>query len=91
MCVDFTDLNKACPKDNHPLSNIGRLVDSMARYKLLSLIMEANARYHQIPMAEKHRIHTNFVTAQGGYCYKMMPFELKNVGAVLDHNERMGR
>ena len=38
MCVDFTDLNKACPKDNYPLPRIDTLVDSTARHQLLSFM-----------------------------------------------------
>lgn len=81
LCVDFTDLNKACPKDNHPLPKIDRLVDSTAGHALLSF-MDANAGYHQIPMAEKDRPHTAYITSQGVYCYKMMRFRLKNAGAT---------
>ena len=72
LCVDFTDLKKACPKDDHPLPKIGRLVDSTVGHELLSF-MDANAGYHQIPMAEKDQIHTTFVTAQGVYYYKICP------------------
>lgn len=75
ICVDFTDLNKTCPKDNHPLINTDRLVDSSARHALLSF-MDANAGYHQIPMAEQGRVYAAFVTNQGVYCYRMMPFVL---------------
>lgn len=64
MCVDFTDLNKACPKYNHPLLKIESLVDLTVSHELLSL-MDANAGYHQILMAEKDHIHITFVTAQG--------------------------
>ena len=51
MCVDFTDLNKACPKDDYPLPKIDRLVDSTAGHALLSF-MDANAGYHQIPILQ---------------------------------------
>lgn len=64
MCVDFTDLNKACPKDNHPFPKIDRLVDSTAGHKLLSFT-DVDAGYHQISMVKKDRVHTAFVTAQG--------------------------
>ena len=52
MCVDFIDLNKACPKDDYPLPKIDRLVDSTAGHALLSF-MDANAGYHQIRLAEE--------------------------------------
>ncbi|XP_057543932.1 uncharacterized protein LOC130823331 [Amaranthus tricolor] len=81
MCVDFTDLNKACPKDDYPLPKIDRLVDSTAGHALLSF-MDANAGYHQIPLATEDQPHTAFITSTGVYCYKVMPFGLKNAGAT---------
>jgi len=52
MCIDFTDLNRACPKDNYPLPKIDRLEDSTAGHELLSF-MDAFSGYHHIPLAEK--------------------------------------
>ena len=77
MCVDFTDLNKACPKDSFPLPRIDQLVDSTTGHKLLSF-MDAFSRYNQILMDEEDQEKTSFVTNQGLYCYKVMPFGLKN-------------
>ena len=51
MCVDFTDLNKACLKDSYPLSRVDVLVDSMAQHQLLSF-MDAFSDYNQIKMDE---------------------------------------
>ena len=51
MCIDFTDLNKACPKDSYPLSRVDVLVDSTAQHKLLSF-MDAFSGYNQIRMDE---------------------------------------
>ena len=81
MCVDFTDLNKACPKDNYPLPRIDRLVDSTTGHKLLSF-MDAFSGYNQIKMEETDQEKTSFVTSQGLFCYKVMPFGLKNAGAT---------
>ena len=81
MCVDFTDLNNTCPKDNYPLLNIDRLVDSTAGHELISLIDMASG-YHQIPMKEGDEEKTSFITHKGTYCYRMMPFGLKNAGAT---------
>ncbi|KAL2235115.1 UNVERIFIED_CONTAM: Retrovirus-related Pol polyprotein from transposon [Sesamum indicum] len=81
MCVDFTDLNKACPKDPYPLPRIDTMVDSTAGYELFSM-MDAYQGYHQIQMAEEDRDKTSFVTDKGIYCYNMMPFGLKNAGAT---------
>nr|POF02826.1 transposon ty3-g gag-pol polyprotein [Quercus suber] len=69
MCVDFTDLNKACLKDSFPLLKIDQLVDSTAGHKLLTF-MDAFSRYNQIKMAEEDQEKTAFITNQGLYCYK---------------------
>ena len=61
MCVDFTDLNKACPKDNYPLLRIDTLVDSTAIHELLSF-MDAFSGYNQIKMKEEDQEKTSFVT-----------------------------
>ena len=81
MYVNFTDLNKACPKDNFPLSRIDQLVDSTAGHKLLTF-MDAFSGYNQIKMAKEDQEKTAFITSQGLYYYKVMPFGLKNVGAT---------
>ena len=77
MCVDFTDLNKACPKDSYRLPRIDQLVDSIAGHRLLSF-MDAFSRYNQIRMDEANQEKTSFFTSQGLFCYKVMPFGLKN-------------
>ena len=81
MCVDFMDLNRACPKDNYPLLRIDTLVDSTARHELLSF-MDAFSGYNQIKVNEEDQEKTSFVTSQGLFCYKVMSFELKNAGAM---------
>ena len=81
MCVDFTDINKACPKDSYPLPRVEVLVDSTARHQLLSFI-DAFSSYNQIRMHEDNQEKTSFVTSQGRFCYKVMPFDLKNAGAT---------
>ncbi|XP_030945651.1 uncharacterized protein LOC115970120 [Quercus lobata] len=81
MCVDFTDLNKVCPKDSYPLPRIDQLVDSTAGHKLLSF-MDAFSGYNQIRKDEVDQEKTSFVTSQGLFCYKVMPFGLKNAGAT---------
>ena len=62
MCVDFTDLNKACPKDSFPLPRIDQLVDSTDRHKLLSF-MDSFSGYNQILMDEEDREKTLFITS----------------------------
>ena len=79
MCVDFTELNKACPKDSYPLLRVDVLVDLTARHQLLSF-MDAFSGYNQIRMHKADQEKTSFVTSQGLFCYKVMPFGLKNAG-----------
>ena len=81
MCVDFTDLNKACPKDSYPLPSIDALVDSAAGCKLLSFL-DAFSGYNQIKMHPMDEEKTAFMTERSCYCYKVMPFGLKNAGAT---------
>ena len=81
MCVDFTNLNRACPKDSFPLPRIDQLVDSIAGHKLLTF-MDAFSGYNQIKKAEEDQEKTTFITSQRLYCYKVMSFRLKNAGVT---------
>ena len=96
MCVDFTDLNKAYPKDSFPLPRIDQLVDSIAGHKLLTF-MDAFSGYNQIKMVKEDQEKTAFITSQGFYCYKVMPFGLNNAGATYQRlvykmfNKQIGR
>lgn len=77
MCVDFIDLNKACPKDNFPLSMIDTFVDSTVDHQTLSF-MDAFSEYNQIKMHESDQEKTSFITDWELYYYRVMPFGLKN-------------
>nr|ABF96190.1 retrotransposon protein, putative, Ty3-gypsy subclass [Oryza sativa Japonica Group] len=79
MCVDFTDLNKACPKDHFPLPRIDQLVDSTAGCELLSFL-DAYSGYHQISMAKEDEEKIAFITPFGVFCYVKMPFGLITAG-----------
>ena len=79
ICVYFTDLNGACPKDNFLLPRIDQLVDSTVGHKLLTF-MDAFFRHNQIQMTEEDQEKTAFIISQRLYCYRIMPFGLKNVG-----------
>ena len=81
ICVDFTDLNKECPKDSYPLPRVNVLVNSTAQHQLLSF-MDAFSGYNQIRMDEADQEKTSFVTNQGLFYYKVMSFGLKNAGAT---------
>ncbi|KAJ8633335.1 hypothetical protein MRB53_026671 [Persea americana] len=81
VCVDFTDLNKACSKDSFPLPKIDQLIDATAGYDRMSFL-DAYRGYHQIPLYAADQEKTAFITPRGTYCYKVMPFGLKNAGAT---------
>jgi hypothetical protein len=79
MCIDFTDLNKACPKDEFPLPRIDSLVDATASSELMSLL-DCYSGYHQIWMKKEEEPKTSFITPSGTYSYLRMPEGLKNAG-----------
>jgi hypothetical protein len=79
MCIDFTDLNKACPKDEFPSPRIYSLVDAAATLELMSLL-DCYSGYHQILMKKEDEPKTSFITPSGTYCYLRMPEGLKNTG-----------
>ena len=81
VCVDFTELNRACPKDLFPMSRIDQLVDVMVGHPRMSFL-DAFQGYHQIPLALDDQEKTAFVTPVGNYHYKVMPFGLKNAGST---------
>lgn len=81
MCVDFTDLNKACPQDCYPLPEIDWKIESLCGYPF-KCFLDAYKGYHQIQMAKEDEEKTAFHISQGVYCYTKMPFGLKNAGAT---------
>ena len=80
-CVDFRNLNKACPKDEFPLPNIDLLIDSAAGSSMFSF-MDGFSGYNQIKIAPKDAEKTAFRTPMGNFYYIVMPFGLKNAGAT---------
>jgi hypothetical protein len=81
MCVDYTDLNKHCPKDPFGLPWIDQVIDSMAGCDLLCFL-DCYSGYHQITIKEEDQEKTAFITPFGVYCYTTMSFRLKNAGAT---------
>jgi hypothetical protein len=81
MCVDYTNLNKHCPKDPFGLPRIDEVVDSMADCELLSFL-DCYSGYHQIALNKDDQIKTSFITPFGAYCYTTMLFGLKNAEAT---------
>ena len=81
VCVDYTDLNEACPKDSLPLPRIDQNVDAGAEHRTLSFL-DAFSRYHHITIHPLDIEKTTFITPHGLYCYNVMPFGLKNAAAT---------
>jgi hypothetical protein len=88
MCVDYTDLNKHCPKDHFGLPRIDQVADSMAGCVLLCFL-DCYSGYHQIALKEEDQIKTAFITSLGMYGYKTMPFGLKNAEATYQRANQM--
>jgi hypothetical protein len=81
MCIDYTSLNKACPKDEYPLPRIYQIIDSTMLCKLLSFL-DAYSGYHQISLVINNNEKTAFITLFGIFCYTKMTFRLKNEGVI---------
>jgi hypothetical protein len=77
MCIDYTSLNKACPKDPFPLSRIDQIVDSTSGCDLLCFL-DAYSGFHQIPISREDEEDTTFIIVDGLFCYVSMPYGLKN-------------
>jgi hypothetical protein len=77
MCIDYTNLNKAYPKDPYPLPRIDQIMDSTSGCDLLSFL-DAYSGFHQIQMSRQDMKHTAFLTMDGLYYYVVMPYGLKD-------------
>jgi hypothetical protein len=84
MCIDYTSLNKACPKDPFPLPRIDQIVDSTSGCDLL-YFLDAYLGFHQIPMSREDKENTAFITVDGLFCYVSMPYGLKNALPTFVH------
>jgi ribonuclease HI len=82
MCIDFTSLNKACPKDNFPLPQIDKIVNSASGCEVMSLL-NCFSGYHQIYMKKEDKASTSFITPFGTYCFIRMPKGLKNARSTF--------
>jgi hypothetical protein len=87
MCVDYTGLNKACPKVPYPLPRIDQIVDSTAGCETLSFL-DAYSGYHQIRM-ESDQLATSFITPFGMYCYRW-PFGTNTMGRPRHDTKKHG-
>ncbi|KAF3955964.1 hypothetical protein CMV_018877 [Castanea mollissima] len=79
VCVDFTDLNKACPKDSFPMPRIDQLVNATIGHPRISFL-DAFQGYQPLALDDQEK--TAFITPTRNYHYKVMPFGLKNAEAT---------
>src|SRR5215216_2047914 len=89
ICIDFTDLNKACPKDPFPLPRIDQIVDSTSGCDLLSFL-DAYSGYPTIFMSKEDKEKTSFITPCGTYCFICMPFGLKSARSTFARAVQIG-
>ena len=81
ICIDYRDLNTACPKDEFPLPITDVMIDNTCGFERMSF-MDGFSGYNEIKMYPDDEKHTSFRTPSGVYCYTVMPFGLKNAGAT---------
>ena len=81
MCINFTDLNQACPKDTYPLPSIDKLINSASGYPYLGF-MDAYLRYNLIRMHPSDEKKIAFITEHANFCYRVMSLKLRSVGAI---------
>jgi hypothetical protein len=77
MCIDYSSLNKPCPKDPFSLPQIDQILDSTSGYDLLCFL-DAYFGFHQIPMSRENEEDAAFIIVDGLFCYVSMPYGLKN-------------
>jgi hypothetical protein len=82
VCVDYRDINRACPKDNFPTPFIDQLIDDCAGSEIYSF-MDGFSGYNQINIAPADQHKTAFICPWGTFAYKKLPFGLKNAGATF--------
>ena len=81
VCVDFTNLNRACSKDLFPMPKIDQLVDATYGHPRMSFL-DAFQGYHQIALASEDQEKTAFISPDANYYYTMIPFGIKNARAI---------
>jgi hypothetical protein len=82
VCVDYRDINKACPKDNFPTPFVDQIVDDCAGSEIFSL-MDGFSGYNQINISPEDQHKTTFICPWGTFVYRKLPFGLKNAGATF--------
>ena len=82
VCIDFRDLNWACPKYNFPTAYIDQIIDNCARSVIFSF-MDGFFGYNQIEILLLDQHKTTFIFPLGSFTYHKIPFSLKNIGVTF--------
>jgi hypothetical protein len=82
MCIDFTDFNKCCPKDDFPLMRINKIVDSATGCEMM-VLLNCVLGYHQIWLHKEDEEKNSFITPFRTHCYLRMPKGLHNAGPTF--------
>ena len=82
VCIEFRDLNKACPKDNFPTLHIDQIIDNYAGSVIFSF-MDGFSDYNQIAIFPSDQHKMTFIFPWGTFAYKKLAFSLKNAGATF--------
>ena len=82
VCVDYRDINRACPKEKYPTPFIDQIIDECAGSEIYSL-MDHFSGYNQIKILPADQHKTAFICPWGTFAYKKLPFGLKNAGATF--------
>jgi hypothetical protein len=89
MCIDFTDNNKCCPKDDFPLPRIDKIIDFAIASEMMALL-DCFSGYHQIWLRAEDEEKTSFITPFGTYCYLRMSEGLRNAGPTFLQDDKGG-
>jgi hypothetical protein len=84
VCIDYTCLNKACPKEPFSLPRIDQIMDSTSGCDLLCFL-DAYSGFHQLPMSREDEEHTTFITVDVLFCFVSMPYDFKNALPTFMH------
>jgi len=82
VCIDYKDVNQACPKDNYPTPFIDKIIDECTGCEIFSFV-DGFSKYNQINICPQDQSKTAFICLWGTFAYKKLPFGLNNTGETF--------